>query len=196
VNAGQPVVLLRNGQVVEGRLSDIGGTRPLRLTVDTPSGQREFTSNDVAQLHLAALHHPTPAATTGQAAQASTAVMPGAATVTIPANQAWIDSGVSVLRGMRIQFNATGDVMISPSASSGVGGSPAVTSAAARYPLQGAPAGAVIGKVGNSAPFLIGSNTQPIDMPANGRLMLGINDDQLSDNTGNYTVNVTLLGRR
>ena len=45
-------------------------------------------------------------------------------------------------------------------------------------------AGALIGKVGNSAPFLIGSNTQPILMPANGRLMLGINDDGFGDNTG------------
>jgi hypothetical protein len=33
-------------------------------------------------------------------------------------------------------------------------------------------------------------------MPANGRLMLGINDDQLSDNTGNYTVAITPIGGR
>jgi len=194
VNAGQAVVLLRNGQVIEGRLSDIGGTRPLRLTVDTPSGQREFTSNDVAQLHLAAMHQPAPAATTGQTAQALP--VPSGARVTIPANQAWVDSGVTVRRGMQIQFTSTGDVMISPSASSGVAGSTAVTSPTARYPLQGAPAGAVIGRVGNSAPFLIGSITQPIEMPANGRLMLGINDDQLNDNTGNYTVIITPIGGR
>src|SRR5206468_12349948 len=36
VNQGQALVLLRNGQVIEGRLSDVGGTHPLRLTVDTP----------------------------------------------------------------------------------------------------------------------------------------------------------------
>ena len=91
VNAGQPVVLLRNGQVIEGRLSDVGGTRPLRLTVDTPSGQRDFNSSDVAQLHLAAMHQPAPAATTGQAAQA--APMPPARRSIIPANQAWTTPG-------------------------------------------------------------------------------------------------------
>ena len=138
---------------------------------------------------------PAPAATTGQTASTPPATFRGT-TVTIPANQAWVDSGVSVSRGMRVQFNSTGDVMISPSASSGVGGSPAVTSATARYPLQGALAGALIGRVGNSAPFLIGANTQPIEMPANGRLMLAVNDDQLGDNTGNYTVTVAPIGRR
>src|SRR4029077_19585298 len=60
VNQGQPIVLLRNGQVIEGRLSDVGGTHPLRLTVDTPSGPRDFSSNDVAQLHLAPLNNRAP----------------------------------------------------------------------------------------------------------------------------------------
>jgi hypothetical protein len=56
------------------------------------------------------------------------------------------------------------------------------------------PAGALIGRVGNSAPFLIGSNTQPIDMPTNGPLMLGINDDVLTDNSGSYSVNISREG--
>jgi hypothetical protein len=52
IGAGQPLVVLRSGEIIDGRLSDIGGTRPLRLTIDTPSGQRDFTSNDVAQIYL------------------------------------------------------------------------------------------------------------------------------------------------
>jgi hypothetical protein len=32
-------------------------------------------------------------------------------------------------------------------------------------------------------------------MPANGRLQLGINDDHHADNTGQFTVAVTRLGR-
>src|SRR5687767_6443308 len=39
---GQPRILLRNGQTVEGRLSDIGGNQPKILYVDTPSGQRQL----------------------------------------------------------------------------------------------------------------------------------------------------------
>jgi hypothetical protein len=49
----------------------------------------------------------------------------------------------------------------------------------------------LIGKVGNSAPFPIGSNTQPIVMPADGRLMLGVNDNDWSDNSGFFSVVVT-----
>src|SRR5439155_4430183 len=83
VNAGQPVVMLRNGQVIDGRLTDIGGTHPLRLTVDTPNGQREFTSNDVAQVHLSPLNNRTPSgitptSTSGSSAAAATPIPAGA----------------------------------------------------------------------------------------------------------------------
>jgi hypothetical protein len=54
-----------------------------------------------------------------------------------------------------------------------------------------APVGALIGKIGNSAPFAIGMQTQPSTMFASGRLMLGINDNELGDNGGFYTVTVT-----
>lgn len=194
VNAGQPIVLLRSGQVIEGRLSDIGGTRPLRLTVDTPSGQRDFTSNDVAQLHLAPLNRP--AAASGQAAQSgATSSAPAANAITVPANQPWTDAGISVGRNQRVQFAATGDIMISASASSGPGGSPAATVATIRYPVPNAPAGALIGRIGTGAPFLIGTNSQPIQMPNTGRLLLGINDDHVADNSGHFSVTVTRLGR-
>ncbi len=53
------------------------------------------------------------------------------------------------------------------------------------------PAGGLIGKVGNSAPFPIGSNSQPITMPADGRLMLGVNDNEIGDNSGAFSVVVT-----
>jgi len=49
----------------------------------------------------------------------------------------------------------------------------------------------LIGKVGAMAPFPIGSNTQPIVMPADGRLMLGVNDNELGDNSGFFSVTVT-----
>ena len=186
INAGQPVVLMRNGQVLDGRLADVGGTHPLRLTIDTPGGSRDFNSSDVAQVRLAPLNNPTPAA---QAATAPAPIPAGA--INVPANQGWTNTGIPVLRGQRISFNAQGDIMISPTASSGPDGSPAVTSPTVRYPLQGVPAGALIGRVGNSAPFPIGRNTQPITMPANGPLMLGINDDILNDNSGSYSVSLS-----
>jgi len=189
VNAGQQVVVLRNGQVLEGRLSDVGGTRPLRLTVDTPSGQRDFTSNDVAQVYFA--NAAGPAGTSGQAAAAQPPA--GAQTFAVQANQPWTDTGITVQRGERIQFNASGDIMVSDQASSGVGGSPITPGG--RLPFPGAGVGALIARVGNGAPFLVATNTSPIPMPANGRLQLGINDDQHTDNTGHFTVAITRLGR-
>ena len=182
LSSGQQVVMLRNGQAIEGRLHDVGGTHPLRITVNTPSGARDFTSNDGAQIFLAT---PPGAAPVGTVGTSSTGVTTG---VRVDANQAWVDSGVNVSRGDRMAFNASGDIMVAPGASAGAGGTPALRSPG--YPVPNAMAGALIGKVGNSAPFLIGSNTQPIEMPADGRLMLGVNDDGFGDNTGSFAVTI------
>src|SRR5262245_37010564 len=35
LRSGQPMVMLRSGQSIEGRLDDIGGTHPLRLSIAT-----------------------------------------------------------------------------------------------------------------------------------------------------------------
>jgi len=183
LRSGQQVVVLRNGQAIEGRLHDVGGTHPLRITVDTSSGARDFSSNEVAQIFLAT---PPGAAAVGTAGAPVAVPRSG---VRVDANQAWVDSGVNVNRGDRVAFSASGDIMVAPGASAGVGGTPALKSA--QYPIPSAMAGALIGKVGNSAPFLIGSNAQPILMPADGRLMLGINDDGFGDNTGSFSVTIT-----
>jgi hypothetical protein len=190
VNAGQPVVILRSGQVVEGQLNDIGGTRPLRLTFDTAGGPREFTSNDVAQIYLGG-GAPQPVGSSGQAAPAPAP----AGAINVPANQAWTNTGIIVARGERVQFAASGEIMIGNNQASGIGGAPAATVATSKYPVANAPAGSVIARVGNGAPFHIGGNTQPIVMPSNGQLMLGVNDDHLADNTGNFSVVITRLGR-
>ena len=50
---GQHLVVLSNGQLVTGRLTDIGGSQPLRISVDTAGGRREFSSNEVRRIYLA-----------------------------------------------------------------------------------------------------------------------------------------------
>ena len=130
------------------------------------------------------------------AAAVGTSGAPATSGVRVDANQAWVDTGLNVIRGDRVAFSGSGDIMVAPGASAGVGGTPALKSA--QYPIPSAMAGALIGKVGNSAPFLIGSNTQPITMPADGPLMLGINDDGFGDNTGSFSVTIipTAAARR
>jgi hypothetical protein len=51
--------------------------------------------------------------------------------------------------------------------------------------------GALIARVGNGTPFVVGANTDPITMPAAGVLFLGVNDDHLANNTGTYIVTPT-----
>lgn len=183
LTAGQSVVVLRSGETIEGRLFDIGGTHPLRVTIDTPSGQRNFTSNDVAQIYMSR---------GGNQAVATGGTAPAAGAISVNATQPWTDTGITVSRGERIAFNGSGDIMIAENASSGVGGNPAV---AGRYPVPSAPAGALIGRVGNGAPFHIGPNKDAIAMNGGGRLQLGINDDHFPDNKGAYSVTITRLGR-
>lgn len=191
LGAGQQMVLLKDGQVVEGRLADVSGTRPLHLTFDTASGQREFNSSDVAQVFLSG----QAAAQQSPVAQATAATIPaGSLTLNVAANQAWTDTGLEVRRGEQIRFFASGDIMISPEASSGVGGSPLPPSLP--LPLPNAQVGAVIARVGNGAPFLVASNTSALTMPANGRLQIGVNDTVFSDNSGSFTVAVSRQARR
>lgn len=192
VKNGQGVVLLKSGSVLDGRLIDIGGTHPLRITVDTPSGQRDFKSSEVAQvllhpLNASAQASPSPAAT---AAAAQAAAGLHTATVNVPGNQPWTATNVTVRKGQKIRLNASGSINISSAASSEPGGNPAATVASSRYPISSAPVGALIARIGNGRPFLVGAPPDPISMTANGQLFLGINDDHFEDNTGNYSVTI------
>ena len=58
-----------------------------------------------------------------------------------------------------------------------------------RAPLPSALAGALIGRIGNGAPFGIGNQTL-VPMPATGELFLGVNDDEVGDNSGGFVVDV------
>jgi hypothetical protein len=182
--SGQPMIVLRSGQIEEGRLTDIGGTRPLRLTVGGPGGQRDLRSSDVARIYYTL---PPGVAKPEQAAQPPAADTAGR--IQVAANQAWTSTGIAVLRGERVAFAGSGDIMLTPEASAGVGGSPLDTRAP--RPMPNAPLGALIGRIGSGSPFLIGASTEPILMSASGLLSLGINDGQYQDNTGSFTVQVT-----
>ena len=47
----------------------------------------------------------------------------------------------------------------------------------------------MIGRIGNGAPFGIGNQTV-VPMPATGELFLGVNDDEVGDNSGGFVVDV------
>jgi hypothetical protein len=193
VTGGQHLVVLSSGQTVTGRLFDIGGNVPLRLSVDTASGKREFSSNEVRRIYLA----PPPAASRGggvgvtpSAGGPPTPLPPTGGQIRVPANQRWVDTGLTVRRGDRIAFNASGRVQLSANANDTAGPAGAENGRRPTGPMPALLAGALIGRIGPVSMFAIGNQTTQLPMPADGRLFLGVNDDELSDNRGEFVVDV------
>ncbi len=62
-------------------------------------------------------------------------------------------------------------------------------------PLRQEVAGGLIARIGDSAPLFIGAQRTINRAPLTGRLCLGVNDDHLDDNSGEYRVSITVQGR-
>jgi hypothetical protein len=183
---GTSQIVLRNGQTIDGSLYDIGGTSPLKLTIKTAGGEREFSSNDVARIVVARPDN-VATGTTGTTGVASTPPVAGA--ITVQANQPWTSTGITVRKGQRVTFQTTGEIQLSDDPNDiatpdGAKGGRRI----ANGPLPNGLAGALIGRIGpNGTPFGIG-NMNSISAPASGVLYLGINDNGFGDNKGNFQV--------
>jgi hypothetical protein len=189
VTGGQHVIWLRNGQTVTGQFYDIGGTTPLRITVKTDGGQREFSSSEISRIALAPMNS-SAVATSGSGA-------PEGAGIAVPGNQQWTATGMTVRKGDVLRFTSTGEVQFTPDQND----SASAAGSKAQKHVGGAPlpqnfAGALIARVGNGEPFPIGGPTATVTMPANGQLFLGINDDKVDDNQGGFRVVVQRSSRR
>jgi len=189
LNNGQHVILLRSGQAIVGNFADIGGTTPLRVSIDTDSGRRDLTSSEVARIHLA----PVGAGTTG----AQPVAPGGPGNVTVVANQMWTPTGITVRRGEVLVFNTTGEIQLSgdPNDKAQVLGALGQRRPGPGAPLPSEFAGALVGRVGNGGPFTVGNGT-PVTMPEAGQLFLGINDDAVGDNSGQFNVSIQRRTRR
>ena len=103
---------------------------------------------------------------------------------------AWVDTGIEVRAGQSVYFEARGTVTWGPGRKDGPEGERNSPHNPGR-PIPNRPAASLIGKVGPSQDyFFIGAEPGPIRMRASGRLFLGINDDVLTDNRGNFRVTV------
>lgn len=182
LNTGQHVIWLKNGQPVVGTFYDIGGTHPLRITVDTESGRRDYTSNDVARIYLA------PPSGSGIGTTGAQSAEPG--TVTVSGNQEWTPTGIRVRRGEVVNFRSSGEVQLSGDSNDKAHPAGALSGRkAANAQVPDVPAGALIARIDNGRPFPIGGQTE-VEMPANGHLFLGVNDDAVGDNTGSFSVTI------
>jgi hypothetical protein len=107
----------------------------------------------------------------------------------VSANVGWNDSGIEVRAGQTIFFEAQGQVRWGRDRRDGPAGERNSPSNPNR-PMGNRNAAALIGKIGNSSNdyFFIGDETGPVRVRSSGRLYLGINDDVLTDNSGNFRV--------
>jgi hypothetical protein len=189
VPASGQVVVTRDGNTIAGRFVNI--VRGDTLLWENQSGQeQQLPVRDVARVYLnpqsarAVFNYNGPAAT----AVGTSGTIAGR-TISVPANRQWIDTGIDVSAGERLVFQASGQVTIGRSAdqTASPDGNPSYRSPA--YPDATAPGGALLGKVGaNGKPFGIGTQSQPLGMPASGRLFLGVNDNEIADNSGAFSV--------
>ena len=115
--------------------------------------------------------------------------------ISVSAKQAWTPTGLTVRRGEMLTFNTTGQVQLSTDTNDTAtpAGSPS-GKYAPRSPMPRVLAGALIGRIGSGQPFAIGNQTS-IQAPAAGQLVLGINDDELADNQGEFRVEITRSGQ-
>ena len=197
------VFVTRGGEVIFGKISRISADGNVFTYDRREGGRHDIASDQIARVYVnpgaartvyasvlnapAATPTPTPTPTP---APPPAPVATGGTTIRVAANQAWTDTGIFVNRGDRVAFQASGEIAYGRSAGQTAtpDGGP---DRRAQYPIPAISVGALLGKVETSAPFAIGTQTQPLPMPASGRLFLGINDNELADNSGFYTVVVT-----
>jgi hypothetical protein len=106
----------------------------------------------------------------------------------VVANAAWTDTGIDVASGQNIYVEASGEIRWGPNRRADPAGERNSPNNAAR-PMPNRPGAALIGRVGDSNDyFFVGDDRNAIRVRSLGRLFLGVNDDNLQDNTGYFTV--------
>jgi hypothetical protein len=186
------LVVFKNGEILQTEWVDIGGAMPLILRVNSGSGERELTTNEVARIYLVA---PAGIGNTGNVISGG-GVQPDGS-VTVNAADPWTSTGIRVRTGEMLNFSATREIRVGPGANdiSNANGNPAISAGGTlfrRLPVTRVPVGTLIAKVGNNGqPFELGAAPPPVRMPANGVLFLGINDLTFNDNSGWFRVVVS-----
>ena len=185
------LLMLSNGTGVKGRLVAIRGgqgsaqeNQPRTFVFRTDDGgEHAYPMAQVARVYTGS--YPI-AAISGGVSPALDAGIDAAGSIRVPANAGWVSTGRRVRRGDVVAFSVSGEVQLSANAAdrARAAGTPRTAPGA---PLPNVNAGGLIGRVGNSAPFGIGDQAS-VPMPGDGVLYLAVNDDERSDNSGEFIV--------
>jgi len=115
----------------------------------------------------------------------------------VPGTRAWTDTGVEVRPGERLGLTASGIVRTGgeyPVFNAGPGGEksciPYRDYPSDVFPIPAAPCWSLIARIGNGKPFYVG--TSDLVMTGPGELFLGVNGDDMSGNSGAWTVNIKI----
>lgn len=113
--------------------------------------------------------------------------------ILVSSREAWTDTAIDVRAGDLLSIRAVGTIQYSDKADATAGpdGAPG-RPATKRAPLPREVIGALIARVGSAAPFFVGATPDAIRATRSGRLYLGVNDDVLNDNRGDFRVTVTV----
>jgi hypothetical protein len=167
------LIAVRNGQIEFEERRGFGGSRTLRFDRDEVDRidfeNRRFSNNNDRN----------------NAFDGRPSGMRERQTI-VSADVAWNDSGIDVRAGQTVYFEARGRVRWGRDRQDGPAGERNSPPNPGR-PMGNRNAAALIGKIGNDM-FFIGDDSGPFRMRSSGRLYLGINDDVLTDNSGNFQV--------
>ncbi len=112
--------------------------------------------------------------------------------ITVNPTQRWTDTGMWVEAGDMVTIDAEGSIQMSSDA--GDTATPAGSRTgrrAADAPMRNLSAGLLLARIGNAGVFAAGDR-RTARTPVSGVLYLGVNDDFLEDNRGEYRVSVTV----
>jgi hypothetical protein len=202
-NGPAATLVLQDGQVITGRFGSIQSDGRVVAFYTDGRNRSDVNSSDIARLYLDAATARSLYASNAvvdtfpQAARPAVSSAAPAGPFNVDARQEWTRTGVVVRQGERISFESSGQVRWGSGQAQVAGpeGADIQTSERRNYPAPQWGVGALVGRVGNSQPFAIGSSSEPIVMPADGELYLGVNDSGRSDNSGSFSVRITRPGR-
>lgn len=128
-------------------------------------------------------------------AATGTPATPDTQTVRVNAQQRWTDAGIDVRAGDVITFDSRGSIVMSDNAADSAGPAGSVNGRRAPdAPILNQLAGGLLARIGTYGPIWVGDR-RTLTAPVSGRLYLGVNDDHLPDNRGEFTVIVGVQGR-
>ena len=190
----QHLLLLSNGSSVKGHLVAIrGGQGSANENVSrtyvfraADGNEQSYGPEQVSRVYLGTfpIAAITGAVNNGVGDLSSGVDSPGA--LHIAARGGWVRTAMRVRKGEWISFSTSGEVQLSDNRGDRAGAA-GTARMAPGAPLPTVNAGALIGRIGNGQPFGIGDQAA-VPMPFDGVLYLAVNDDERSDNAGEFIV--------